>query len=221
MVVTLRQEQSGGHKTIKVGFSWTILFFGGCFGIPLFVRKLNGWGVLFLIATLASLWLTFFADDFAHFAQDVIQATDDKAVLREWFFAFLFLGIGAALGISQIWLAFKGNELAAKNYLSNGWTFASADAPETRLAEQRWGLVATRLDRPRPSAHSASGAAATRVATSDALADIPLVRRAASDSSADGSRFCTQCGRATDPAGRFCASCGTPLWSPRQPESIS
>ena len=40
----------------------------------------------------------------------------------------------------QIWIAVKGNEMTAKNFLENGWSFSSPNTPETRFAMIKWNL---------------------------------------------------------------------------------
>jgi len=46
---------------------------------------------------------------------------------------FLFLGM-------HIWIAIKGNEMAGKNYLDQGWVFATGQELERRYAISQWRL---------------------------------------------------------------------------------
>jgi hypothetical protein len=41
----------------------------------------------------------------------------------------------------QIFVAIKGNEMTAKNYLKNGWTFVEPDSKLTKMAKMRWGIT--------------------------------------------------------------------------------
>lgn len=43
-----RNPRTGELREVKVGWSWTLFFFSGLFGLPLFLRGLHVWGALFL-----------------------------------------------------------------------------------------------------------------------------------------------------------------------------
>lgn len=47
MFVLMKNSKTNETKEVKVGFSWTLFFFSGFFGIPLFLRKLYRWGGVF------------------------------------------------------------------------------------------------------------------------------------------------------------------------------
>ena len=53
MLVTL-QNQVGQTRTAKVGFSWTVFFFGFC--VPIF-RGDAKWAVIMLVTNLLTVWL--------------------------------------------------------------------------------------------------------------------------------------------------------------------
>ena len=51
----IRLEDSGGQlRTAKIGFSWTVLFFGFC--VPIF-RGDAKWAVIMFVASVLTLWL--------------------------------------------------------------------------------------------------------------------------------------------------------------------
>lgn len=114
--VTFKNPKTGELKQVKVGWSWTLFLFAGVFGIPLFLRKLNTLGFLFLL-----MWAVNFV-------------------------ASLYLGVVgiatmlASIGFS-VWIAIKGNELTAKNFLERGWEFSSPDSDIVKLAKAKWGLA--------------------------------------------------------------------------------
>jgi hypothetical protein len=110
MKVSFRNPKSGEVKQVKVGWSWTLFFFAGLFGIPLFMRRLNIWGAVMAVLCLA--------------APFSMGATYIPAL------------------VLQIYLAIKGNELTAKNYLEHGWEFAEPDSDMVRFARVQWGLSA-------------------------------------------------------------------------------
>ena len=53
MIVTL-QDPAGQVRTAKVGFSWTVFFFGFC--VPIF-RGDAKWTVIMFVANVLTLWL--------------------------------------------------------------------------------------------------------------------------------------------------------------------
>jgi hypothetical protein len=53
--VAFQNPTTGEIKSVKVGWSWLLLFLSGVFGIPLFMRKLTMWGFVFLAANLFGL----------------------------------------------------------------------------------------------------------------------------------------------------------------------
>ena len=124
MKVMLHNPNSGELKAVKVGWSWTLFFFSGFFGLPLFLRKLYGWGIFFLILPLL-----------LSFAPGLPEEKGERAafVLACLFSVLVQLGL-------HIFMALKGNEMTAKNLLEKGWKFAHPDAVETQFAKRKWGL---------------------------------------------------------------------------------
>ena len=53
MIIRL-EDQSGQLRTAKVGFSWTVFFFGFC--VPIF-RGDAKWAVIMFVASVLTLWL--------------------------------------------------------------------------------------------------------------------------------------------------------------------
>lgn len=118
--VPFKNPRTNEIKSVKVGWSWTLLSFSGILGIPLFLRKLNSWGFVFLIVWLASV---------------IVPNSFDKQG---------GLGLGIVLLLISLvmtfWIAAKGNEMTAKNYLDLGWTFAEPDSEATRFGKLHWGM---------------------------------------------------------------------------------
>ena len=121
MKVVLKNERTGELKEVKVGWSWVLFFFSGFLGIPLFLRKLYGLGALFLVLWAVNLFLR-------------VSVTGPDGALIQAVILIVWLILG-------IWVAAKGNELTAKNYLENGWAFSNPDDDRTRLAKAKWKLV--------------------------------------------------------------------------------
>jgi hypothetical protein len=117
--VAFRNPRTGQIKEVKVGWSWTLFFFAGVMGIPLFLRKLNAWGFLFLaLWTVNALCQTLVSDPIAKSA------------------ALLVYGI--ILLALKIWIAKHGNQLTAENYLDCGWEFVDPQSEPTKYAKAKW-----------------------------------------------------------------------------------
>lgn len=120
MKVRLKNQVTGELKEIKVGWSWTLFLFSGIFGLPLFLRKLNTWGFLFL-----ALWVV-------NLIGPYIAGAEAAGISLVMFFIFAGLGI---------WLGIKGNEMTAKNYLELGWRFADPLSEDAKFARGKWGIA--------------------------------------------------------------------------------
>lgn len=121
MRIAMKNPKTGEIKEVKLGWSWTLLLFSGFFGLPLFLRRLHIWGAIFLALWLVNL-----------IVPSLASAEDGAFVLL----AISLVGIGL-----QVFLAIKGNEMTAKNYLENGWTFVEPEGELTRLAKARWDIT--------------------------------------------------------------------------------
>ncbi len=108
LMIPFKNPKTGEVKFVKCGFSWTLLAFS-CFGVPLFLRKLNLWGCIFLL-----FWV-------------ICSILPNITVL------FFFM-------ILQIWIAFKGNQMTARNYLEQGWILAEPSSELTKAALKQWGF---------------------------------------------------------------------------------
>lgn len=54
--------RTGQSQSVRVGFNWVFFWFGGFLGIPLFVARLSGWGVVMLIIWAVNLLGSFSID---------------------------------------------------------------------------------------------------------------------------------------------------------------
>lgn len=96
---------------IKVGWSWTVFFFGWT-GIPLFKRKMTAWGVAMIIFSIAGS------------AYSIATDKPQPAILL----------------IVNIMLAATANKTFAKILLSDGWQFADPASDGAMAAKAKWGL---------------------------------------------------------------------------------
>jgi hypothetical protein len=117
MKVTMKNPKTGETKEIKVGWSWTLFLFSGFLGLPLFLRRLNIWGGIFLVFWLISI------------------GTNSTEYGKELMWPLFF----AAMGL-QIFVGRKGNEMTAKNYLEYDWQFVNPDSDSVRFAKSSWGI---------------------------------------------------------------------------------
>lgn len=116
MQVVMKNPRTGQLRDVKIGWSWTLFLFSHFFGLPLFLRKLNMWGCVFLVLTAISVGLGFVFPS----AAGLVNAV--------------------TFGLS-IYLAIKGNELTAKNYLELGWNFVEPEMVESEIlkfAKVKW-----------------------------------------------------------------------------------
>lgn len=121
MKVAMKNPKTGEIKEVKVGWSWTLFLFSGFFGLPLFLRRLHVWGAIFL-----ALWVV-------NLVAPAIVPGDEGTVIAV-ILSFVSLGLG-------IFIAIKGNEMTAKNYLESGWVFVEPDSELTKMAKMRWGIT--------------------------------------------------------------------------------
>ncbi len=120
MNVSMINPKTGEIKEVKIGWSWILFLFSSFFGLPLFLRKLNILGGIFMI-----LWIVYII------FPSVVGGNDALAI--SVLFNLIFLGL-------QIWLGIKGNEMTAKNYLELGWEFLYPESNEVKFAKMKWGI---------------------------------------------------------------------------------
>lgn len=115
-VVQFRNDRSGEIKRVKVGWSWVLFFFCTFLGIPLFLRKLTGLGIMFLAIWIISAVL-------------IITAGPAGIVVL------------SLLMPLNIWMGLKGNEMTGKKLLEIGWSFTDPDGENAKYAKTRWRLA--------------------------------------------------------------------------------
>ena len=123
MRVQFNKPDSHQVREVKVGFSWTLFLFSGFLGVPLFMRRLDILGGVFL-----ALFMTRFLF--------LIPGSGGQATV--------LMIIGILLPVVwfclALWIGAKGNELTAKNYLKRGWVFANPESDMVRTAKVEWGI---------------------------------------------------------------------------------
>lgn len=117
-MIAFKNELTGEMKQVKIGFSWVLLllgFFGMLIAIPLFMRKLIGWGIAMLLGWLGVGVLSII--------EPVISAILGLIMFGLW-----------------IYLAICGNKLTAYNYIKLGYKVAETDPTRIELVKRAWGL---------------------------------------------------------------------------------
>ncbi len=138
--IAFRDPRTSEIKLVKVGWSWTLFLFAWLFGIPLFMRKLVSWGLLFLAM---------------NFVFMLSQPHLEKPPA-----AFLWLATGILQIVLIFYISAKGNELTAKGYLARGWQFLEPESDLTKFAKLQWHI----FDKSAPiSSKQASNVADTTV----------------------------------------------------------
>ena len=117
--VALQNPQTKEIRQIRIGWSWALFLFSHFLAIPLFRRKLTSWAYLFL-----GFDIVFVVTALSH--GPISSFVSFVSLVAEW--ALLFL------------LGFKGNEITAKTWLSQGWQFAEPNADATKFAKLQWGI---------------------------------------------------------------------------------
>jgi hypothetical protein len=120
MQVRFRDPRTGKLKDVKVGWSWTLFMYSSLFGLPLFLRKLHFWGLVFLALSIVDM-----------LAPAVVD-TDTPTYAGLMFLIFL---------LPAIWIGLMGNEMTAKALLERGWLLVDPQSDAARQACRKWGLV--------------------------------------------------------------------------------
>jgi hypothetical protein len=120
MQVRFKDPGTGKLKDVKVGWSWTLFMYSSFFGLPLFLRKLHFWGLVFLALSIIDL-----------LAPSVVD-TDTPIYAGLMFFIF---------PLPAVWIGLMGNEMTAKTLLERGWLLVDPQSDAARQACRKWGLV--------------------------------------------------------------------------------
>jgi len=115
MQITFNHLDTGETRNLKVGWSWTLFFFSGFYGIPLFLRGLKSWGWLMFCVAMLETINNFYSPNEINFR--------DYALIISGVFSAIFFG-------------FKGNDLTFKQWQKNGWVVA-----DHQTTSQHDGLI--------------------------------------------------------------------------------
>lgn len=131
MDVKFKSSKDNVVKTVKVGFSWTLFLFSGFFGVPLFLRRLDVFGGVFLSICVVRLL-------YAHLTGLGIVG---PGALSNGLAVISILSVILWFPLA-LWVGAKGNELTAKNFLKRGWMFTDPQSDIVHKAKIEWGIAA-------------------------------------------------------------------------------
>lgn len=121
MRVALRHRGQGEFKFIETGWSWSIFWCAGFFGLPLYFRGLAMWGTVMVAVWALQLSAYFVAE------------SAERAASTHWGLALLSLGL-------CVYLGFKGNALSARHFIACGYDFADPESSDALFAMNEWNL---------------------------------------------------------------------------------
>ena len=129
-MVLFKNENTGEMKEVKLGFSWTIFFFGSFFGIPFFLRRLDGIGITIIVS-----WVLTTICSIQSWRVDPYYGVQ----FDERMFVFcLFINFCVCAFI--IILSFTGNKLGAQKLLEFGFKIVEKDETRRSFIKDNWEL---------------------------------------------------------------------------------
>ncbi|HLI19832.1 MAG TPA: hypothetical protein VKV32_01855 [Stellaceae bacterium] len=120
--IRFKHKPSGKERRVSTGFAWDLFLFAGILGVPLFWRRLSGWGAAVLV-----LWLLVVVVGSVR-----VNAHASETAQLVLFGIFLLLQIG---------LGFYGNRLTAKTLIHHGWTIEQPNDSGTKRVIEKWKLA--------------------------------------------------------------------------------
>jgi len=130
-IVKLKNPVTGEIKQLKVGWSWTCFIFSSTFGIPLFLRELNGWGAVMCCISILLIY------------KNMLILSSNLFVINRISLDFMGLTL-ALLGLGlSIWLGISANKLYGLKLLEKGWLFSEPNSKETLFAKEQWEISHT------------------------------------------------------------------------------
>ncbi len=125
---------------VKVGFSWTLLFWTCLFALPLFIRRVYPWAfgiaALQLLAFILERQFSFVGIDYPFFTCE----TTNFCPLNLYTYHLIYKWSGLITFALSVYLGFRGNEITARYYLKNGYRFAEPDSALVALAKTKWHM---------------------------------------------------------------------------------
>lgn len=121
MFVNFIHPVTGEKRQVKIGWSWTLFFFGTFFGIPFFIRKMYSWAILMCLLLISYLTTVFLS----------IESRADEANLYLTLFQFALFGL-------QGYFLVDGNKMTAKYYLNQGFRIENDDEFVKKQVKIAW-----------------------------------------------------------------------------------
>ena len=139
MVVQLINQSTGKDIWIKVGFSWTLFLFAS-FGIPLFLRGLVGWALFFMIYDIILVGFGLLGQMVEYILGYLVQARGLKTISAVTVAKAADGFISLSIIVLHIWIARKGNGMAARYYIAQGWLFYDKKSEDIKKVKVLWNI---------------------------------------------------------------------------------
>lgn len=138
--VVFVNEKDNHVQTVKIGFSWTLLFWSWILGLPFFIRRVYTWGAVFAVLQILNYfvgrqWISkhCFHRYFTEYSNYTVSYYDCDLVGPTGFLGLVIFGL-------SVYMGFRGNELTARYYLKNGYRFDSPESSLVKIAKARWRM---------------------------------------------------------------------------------
>jgi ribosomal protein L40E len=125
--ITLYNKNSDQIHMASIGFSWSLFLFSGILGIPCFIKKLYGYGFVFLIIDIVSI-VNYMTND------SLVTFTNVNMTL------LFLIGSNVVSFILSVLIGINGNKLSIKSYLDEGYSFVHQNDPYVRMIKMELGI---------------------------------------------------------------------------------
>lgn len=120
-------QKTGDIKSANVGLAWFLFILSPFFGVGFFFKGIFSWGYLFLALCTINM--------------SIAVSSEFLLIPISLYLALHFLILPSIILVLMFYIFFKGNELSAKYYLSQGYEFAPWNDKElVKYAKTKWKI---------------------------------------------------------------------------------
>ena len=125
MYVNFIHPVTGEARQVKLGYSWTLFFFGMLFGIPFFIRKMYSYGIIICLLLIKHI---------------INIALFDAGYYSSYLEQYLLIVNFLSLGVSCTFFV-QGNKMTAKYYLTHGFRIKDNNEHIKQQVKIAWGFT--------------------------------------------------------------------------------